>query len=370
MDGAAQLNPLCILGVTGSIGTQAREVAAHLGIPVTGIAAGRGSSDLVAAAQELPGAKVVAVHPTTEEAERLTDLLGPRVAFGAEALLELAGTANTTVVNGVVGAAGLAPTVAALEAGNRVALANKESLVAGGPVVVEAATRSTGEIIPVDSEHSALWQCLVGETAESVRRLIVTASGGPFRGMSAGDLENVTVAQALAHPTWSMGPRITIDSATLMNKAFEVIEAHYLYAIPYERIDVVVHPQSIVHSLVEFVDGTLKAELGDPDMRVPIQYAITYPERQPAQLEPFDLTRAALGFRATGPEGLHLSRAGLRSGSGGAVGHRGLECGRRGRGCRVPGRPDPLPCHCRGGGVHSRGRYRLSIHARWPMFLR
>ncbi len=296
MDGAAQLNPLCILGVTGSIGTQAREVAAHLGIPVTGIAAGRGSSDLVAAARELPGARVVAVHPTNEEAERLTDLLGPRVAFGAEALLELAGTANTTVVNGVVGAAGLAPTVAALEAGNRVALANKESLVAGGPVVVEAATRSTGEIIPVDSEHSALWQCLVGETAESVRRLIVTASGGPFRGMSAGDLENVTVAQALAHPTWSMGPRITIDSATLMNKAFEVIEAHYLYAIPYDRIDVVVHPQSIVHSLVEFVDGTLKAELGDPDMRVPIQYAITYPERQPAQLEPFDLTRAPLVF--------------------------------------------------------------------------
>lgn len=296
MDGADQLKPLCVLGVTGSIGRQALDVAAHLGIPVSGIAAGRGSDALLAAARQLPQARVVAGHPTPEEATRLGATLGSRVAFGDEALLELAATPGTIVVNGIVGAAGLAPTVAALEAGNRVALANKESLIAGGPVVVAAATGGPGEIIPVDSEHSALWQCLVGETAESVRRLILTASGGPFRGMDARDLEKVTVAQALAHPTWSMGPRITIDSATLMNKAFEVIEAHYLYAIPYDRIDVVVHPQSVVHSLVEFVDGTLKAELGDPDMRVPIQYAITYPQRVAAQLEPFDLTTRPLVF--------------------------------------------------------------------------
>ena len=208
----------------------------------------------------------------------------------------MAANRDTTVVNGIVGAAGLAPTVAALEAGNRVALANKESLVAGGPVVVAAATAGAGEIVPVDSEHSALWQCLLGETADSVQRLVLTASGGPFRGATRPELERVTVAQALAHPTWEMGPRITIDSATLMNKAFEVIEAHYLYAIPYDRIDVVVHPQSIVHSLVEFVDGTMKAELGDPDMRIPIQYAITYPERRPASLDQFDLTKSPLLF--------------------------------------------------------------------------
>jgi 1-deoxy-D-xylulose-5-phosphate reductoisomerase len=263
---------------------------------VSGIAAGRGSSELLQIGLQLPGANVVAVHPTDEEASRLTDALGSRVAFGEQALVELAATPGTVTVNGIVGAAGLAPTVAALEAGNRVALANKESLIAGGPVVVAAATSGTGELIPVDSEHSALWQCLVGETAESVRRLILTASGGPFRGKNAEFLEGVTIEQALAHPTWSMGPRITIDSATLMNKAFEVIEAHYLYAIPYDRIDVVVHPQSIVHSLVEFVDGTLKAELGDPDMRVPIQYAITYPERRGGQFDSFDLTARPLTF--------------------------------------------------------------------------
>lgn len=296
MDGAAQLKPLTVLGVTGSIGTQTLAVAAQLGIPVSGIAAGRGSGELLQLARKIPEASVVVAQPTPEERERLTDTLGARVAFGEEALLELAATPATITVNGIVGAAGLGPTVAALEAGNRVALANKESLVAGGPVVVAAATAGAGEIIPVDSEHSALWQCLVGETAASVQRLVLTASGGPFRGRSADSLNDVTIAEALAHPTWSMGPRISIDSATLMNKAFEVIEAHYLYAVPYDRIAVVVHPQSIVHSLVEFVDGTLKAELGDPDMRVPIQYAITYPERRAAELDPFDLTAASLTF--------------------------------------------------------------------------
>ncbi len=307
MDGI-DLKPLIVLGVTGSIGRQALDVATHLGLPIAGIAANRPSADLSAIADRFPSARVVAAGAATagegetaDEAagvERLRSELGPRVAFGRAALLEMASTPGVIVVNGIVGAAGLAPTVAALEAGNRVALANKESLIAGGPVVVSAAASGPGEIIPVDSEHSALWQCLVGETAESVRRLILTASGGPFRGSRRIDLESVTVAQALAHPTWSMGPRITIDSATLMNKAFEVIEAHYLYAIPYERIDVVVHPQSIVHSLVEFVDGTVKAELGDPDMRVPIQYAITYPARAPAPVPSFDLTAASLEFEA------------------------------------------------------------------------
>jgi 1-deoxy-D-xylulose-5-phosphate reductoisomerase len=293
------LKSLIILGVTGSIGRQTLSVATHLGIPVAGIAANRPSAELIAVARSAPEAQVVvagSADPSSNEVNDIRAELGGRVAFGEEALLELAATAGTVVVNGIVGAAGLGPTVAALAAGNRVALANKESLIAGGPVVVDAASVGPGELIPVDSEHSALWQCLVGEAADSVRRLILTASGGPFRGKGAAELKDVTVAQALAHPTWAMGRRITIDSATLMNKAFEVIEAHYLYAVPYERIDVLVHPQSIVHSLVEFVDGTLKAELGDPDMRVPIQYAITYPDRAPAPLDPFDLTSSQLDF--------------------------------------------------------------------------
>lgn len=296
MDGIAQLKPITILGVSGSIGQQTLDVAERLRLTVAGIAANRGSQLLLDSARRSPESKVVAVAPTPREAAVLQAELGERVAFGQEALLEIAATPDTVAVNGIVGVAGLAPTVVALDAGNRVALANKESLIAGGPVVVAAATSGSGEIIPVDSEHSALWQCLVGETAESVSRLVLTASGGPFRGRTTEYLESVTVEQALAHPTWSMGPRITIDSATLMNKAFEVIEAHYLYAIPYDQIDVVVHPSSVVHSLVEFVDGTLKAELGDPDMRVPIQYAITYPQRYPAHLGAFDLTQAPLLF--------------------------------------------------------------------------
>ena len=296
LDGTPHLKPLSILGVTGSIGQQTLDVVEHLDSPVAGIAAFRGSQSLVDSAMRVPEASVVAVGPTADEEEMLKSVLGGRVSFGLEALLEMAAMPQTISVNGIVGAAGLAPTVAALDAGNRVALANKETLIAGGPVVVAAATAGPGEIIPVDSEHSALWQCLVGETEASVRRLVLTASGGPFRGKTTEFLDQVTVEQALAHPTWSMGPRITIDSATLMNKAFEVIEAHYLYAVPYDQIDVVVHPQSIVHSLVEFVDGTLKAELGDPDMRVPIQYAITYPERVVANMEPFDLTKAPLLF--------------------------------------------------------------------------
>jgi 1-deoxy-D-xylulose-5-phosphate reductoisomerase len=296
VDGVAQLKPVTVLGVTGSIGQQTLDVTDALRIPIAGIAAKRGSEQLLASARRAPQAAVVAVDPSPEEADQLRSALGSRVSFGGDALLNMAATPNTITVNAVVGSAGLAPTVAALRAGNRVALANKESLVAGGPVVVAAASLGEGEIIPIDSEHSALWQCLVGETADSVRRLILTASGGPFRGRSRTEMATVSVAEALAHPTWTMGPRITIDSATLMNKAFEVIEAHYLYAIPYDRIDVVVHPQSIVHSLVEFVDGTLKAELGDPDMKVPIQYAITYPLRYGSSLPPFDLTAADLTF--------------------------------------------------------------------------
>lgn len=222
--------------------------------------------------------------------------IADRLERGPDAVLAAASRPDSIVVNGIVGAAGLAPSLAALEAGNRLALANKETLIAGGALVADAAERGGGQVVPVDSEHSALYQCLVGEEHSDVARLILTASGGPFRGCGAAELETVTPAEALAHPTWDMGPRITIDSATMMNKALEVIEAHLLFHVGYDAIDVVVHPQSVVHSLVEFVDGSVKAQLGEPDMRGPIQYAITEPHRAPADVAPLALGGRSLTF--------------------------------------------------------------------------
>jgi 1-deoxy-D-xylulose-5-phosphate reductoisomerase len=272
------LRPVVVLGATGSIGTQALDVAARLDIPVAGLAARRASRELLT----LAGAHVeasVAVAEPGEGRQEFRSALGSRVSFGPHAVADLAAAPGATILNGIVGAAGLVASLTALEAGNRLALANKESLVAGGSLVIAARDRGGGELIPVDSEHSAIWQCLVGEPPGSVRRLILTASGGPFRGRSVAGLAAVTPADALAHPTWKMGPRITVDSATLMNKAFEVIEAHYLFEADYDDIDVVIHPQSYVHSIVEFGDGVLKAEIGPPDMRKPIQYALTAPDR-------------------------------------------------------------------------------------------
>jgi 1-deoxy-D-xylulose-5-phosphate reductoisomerase len=265
-------------------------------------------------AARFPAAVVVASHPTADERERFKRTLGARARFGPDELVTAAATPDATVVNGVVGAAGLPASIAALEAGNRLALANKESLVAGGSIIEAARQRGGGELIPVDSEHSALWQCLVGEREGTVRRLVLTASGGPFRGQRRADLESVTAAAALAHPTWRMGDRITIDSATLMNKAFEVIEAHFLFGVPYEAIDVVVHPESIVHSFVEFVDGSVKAQIGEPDMRVPIQYALTYPERAAAPIPPFDPTRRPLTFEAPDREAFPCLDLGYEAG--------------------------------------------------------
>jgi 1-deoxy-D-xylulose-5-phosphate reductoisomerase len=288
--------PLVVLGATGSIGRQTLDVATRLGFEVSVIAARRGSDDLIGIAADWPEAQVVATAPTGDERLRMTSKLGDRALFGSEVMEELAAVPASIVVNGVVGAAGLRASIAALEAGNRLALANKESLVAGGPVVLAALERGGGELLPVDSEHSALFQCLVGENRNEVRRLVLTASGGPFQGWAVEDLEQVTPEQALAHPTWNMGRRITVDSATLFNKGLEVIEAHYLFGVPYDRIDVVVHPQSIVHSLVEFVDGSLKAHVGEPDMRVPIQYAVTYPDRAEGALAEFDFASRSLTF--------------------------------------------------------------------------
>jgi len=284
--GGSALRPLVVLGATGSIGRQTLEVAERISVPVLAIASRRASRELLDIALGLPDAHVCVVE-RGDRREELEDALGDRLHFGPGAVTEAAAMAGVTVVNGIVGAAGLAPSLAALYAGNRLALANKESLVAGGSLVRNALDEGEGELVPIDSEHSAIWQSIVGEDRGAVSRLILTASGGPFRGMSREDLEAVTVDQALDHPTWSMGRRISIDSATLMNKGFEVIEAHVLFDMSYDAIDVVVHPQSIVHAFVEFDDGVVKAEVGHPDMRKPIQYAITGPDRIPTPHDDF-----------------------------------------------------------------------------------
>lgn len=291
--GRPSLNPIVVLGATGSIGTQALEVADRLDRQVVGIAAGSISSELSGIAERYPDARV-AVADTPSRA--FDPILERRASFGAHAVSELAMIPGATVINGIVGASGLAPSLAALEAGNRLGLANKESLLTGGPLVVEALGSRGGELIPVDSEHSAIWQCIIGEPDGVVSRIVLTASGGPFHADSNIDLHRVSVEDALAHPTWDMGRRISVDSATLMNKAFEVIEAHFLFGVSYDQIDVVIHPKSFVHSFVEFSDGVVKAELGRPDMRKPIQHAITAPERISTHEAPFDPIGVDLTF--------------------------------------------------------------------------
>ena len=287
---------LVVLGATGSIGSQTLEVADNLSLEVAALAARRPSPELADLARRYPDAVVAVAGGAGEERETFASALGREVRFGPEAVLSLAGEPGRTVINGIVGAVGLRATVTALESGNRVALANKESLVAGGEVVKRALASSDGELVPVDSEHSALLQCLEGESPDGVARLILTASGGPFRGRTRESLAGVRPEEALKHPTWDMGRRITIDSATLFNKGLEVIEAHHFFDVDYDHIDVVVHPQSILHSAVEFVDGSWKGHLGYPDMRIPIQYALTAPERRPAPASRFSLTGVDLTF--------------------------------------------------------------------------
>jgi 1-deoxy-D-xylulose-5-phosphate reductoisomerase len=294
--GVPGLKPLVVLGATGSIGTQTLEVADRLGIEVDVVAARQGSEALLRLAEDRPSAHVVVAAPTREERQRFAAFAG-RVDYGPEAVVAAAARAGRTVVNGIVGSAGLAPSVAALEAGNRLALANKESLVAGGPVLLAALEKGGGELVPIDSEHSALAQLLAADD-RGVERVVLTASGGPFRGMSTDQLADATPTAALAHPTWEMGRRISVDSATLMNKGFEVIEAHFLFDLAYDQIDVVVHPQSVVHAIVAFIDGSMTAHLGDPDMRVPIQSAITWPEREAANWGRLALDDLELRFEA------------------------------------------------------------------------
>ena len=289
------MRSVVVLGATGSIGRQTLEVADRLDLRVEAIAARRSGEELAGLALRYPHAAVVAVEPDPEGERRFQEQFGARYRSGAAALLEIAQLPNCTVVNGVVGSAGLEASLAVLNAGNRLGLANKESLIAGGPLVLAAAAVG-GEMIPIDSEHSAVFQCLIGEESSDVERLLLTASGGPFRGRSRAQLAGVTPEDALAHPTWEMGPRITIDSATLVNKGLEVIEAHFLFGLGYDAIDVVVHPQSIVHALVEFRDGSLKAHVGATDMRIPIQYALTYPARAEGALGLFDLAGRTFTF--------------------------------------------------------------------------
>jgi 1-deoxy-D-xylulose-5-phosphate reductoisomerase len=276
-----------VLGSTGSIGTQALELIARHPerFTVAGLAAGGGDVALLAEQVRAHDVRRVAVA-AEDAAEALRELLpGVEVLAGPDAATELtATTAVDTVLNGITGAVGLGPTLAALASGATLALANKESLVAGGPLVTAAA--APGQIVPVDSEHSALAQCLRGGRAEEVDRLVLTASGGPFRGRRRADLADVTVAEALAHPTWDMGPMVTLNSATLINKGLELIEAHLLFGIPYDRIDVVVHPQSIVHSMVAFTDGATIAQASPPDMRLPIGLALAWPQRLPEAAPP------------------------------------------------------------------------------------
>lgn len=272
------------------------EVAAALGAPVVGVAAFRASPEILAISRTHPEARVVVVGGDTEERAELANRLGGRVGFGPEALADLAATPGATVVNAVVGAAGLEASVAALAAGNRLALANKESLVMAGPVLKQILASQRGELIPVDSEHSALYQLLAGVEDSEVASLVITASGGPFHGQDRAALADVTPAEALRHPTWVMGSRITVDSATLANKGLEVIEAHLLFDVPFDRIEVVVHPQSLIHALIRLTDGSLLAHLGLTDMRIPIQYALTAPARLPAPGGDLDLAGICLSF--------------------------------------------------------------------------
>lgn len=315
------MKTIALLGSTGSIGRQSLEVAETLGLTVTALTANRSVERLEAQCRKFRPRLAVCMDPAAagELKLRLADT-GIRVAGGMEGLLEAAALDGTDVVlTAVMGMVGLRPTLAALELGRRVALANKETLVCAGELVMETARRCGGEVVPVDSEHSAIFQCLQGcRDRGEIRRLILTASGGPFFGKKREELEGVTVEQALRHPNWSMGAKITVDSATMMNKGLEVIEAMRLYEMPLEKISVVIHRESIIHSLVEYCDNAILAQLGSADMRLPIQYALTWPERTCGPAAPLDLLNCPpLTFAPPDEENfpcLALAKAAARTG--------------------------------------------------------
>ena len=312
---------IAVLGSTGSIGTQTLDVVRRHPdkLEVVALACGTRAEELLSQARVFD-VRWLAVGDERLAGEPIADALrdqarGGQLGFGAGAVADLVKLPDVdVVVNALVGEAGLRASYETLAAGKVLALANKESLVVGGDLIMPLAARlderrraeglapahgPAGALMPIDSEHGAIYQCLIGEAKREVSRLWVTASGGPFRGRTRDELEDVTAAAALKHPTWNMGARITIDSSTLMNKGLEVIEAHHLFAMPYDRISVVVQPQSAIHSMVEFTDGSVKAHLGTTDMRIPIQYALSYPERWDAPVEPLDFTKlGSLEFAA------------------------------------------------------------------------
>lgn len=313
----AGVKNIVILGSSGSIGRQALDVVRQHPdrLNVVGLAVNRSIDMLCDQIAEFEPSFVVvgnddlSGHERTNLWAQLADVrnregwqVNPQVAFGPDGIEDLCRMEGVDlVVNALVGAAGLSASYITLKAGRTLALANKESLVVGGDLLMPMSTHET--LLPIDSEHGAIYQCLLGEEQAQVRRLWVTASGGPFRGKTRSELKDVTVKQALAHPTWHMGPKITIDSSTLMNKGLEVIEAHHLFAMPYDRIEVVVQPQSAIHSMVEYIDGSVKAHLGTTDMRIPIQFALSYPERWDAPVTPLDFrTLGALEFAAPDTE--------------------------------------------------------------------
>ena len=292
---------VCVLGSTGSIGTQTLDVARRHPefVKIVALSATTQAELLLEQAREFSVEHVVLANAEIAEAWRARFVeIGATLHAGPEAIVELCNLPEVDmVVNSLVGAAGMQASYATLVAGKQLALANKESLVVGGDVLMPLSTHET--LLPIDSEHGAIYQCLLGEDPAEVTRLWVTASGGPFRGKKAADLQNITVEQALSHPTWNMGRKISIDSSTLMNKGLEVIEAHHLFAMPYDKIAVVVQPQSAIHSMVEFTDGSVKAHLGTTDMRIPIQFALSYPARWSAPVEPLDFrTLGSLEFEA------------------------------------------------------------------------
>jgi 1-deoxy-D-xylulose-5-phosphate reductoisomerase len=307
---------VAILGSTGSIGTTALRVLERQRehFRVAALTANSNAGLLAEQAERFKPGFVGLVRKNGSD--------HPSWQCGARCLVDAATRDDVDIVlNAVVGAAGLDATLAALERGKRVALANKESLVMGGELVTAAATRGGGELVPVDSEHSAILQCLAGRPASEVRRLVLTASGGPFRRWTREQLERATLADALQHPTWQMGRKITVDSATLANKALEVIEAHFLFGIPYDRIDVVVHPQSVVHSFVEFVDGSVLAQVGVPSMELPVLYALTHPDRvRDTGVPPFDpVELSPLSFEKVRRDDFPALDLGMRAGRAGGA---------------------------------------------------
>ena len=316
-----------ILGSTGSVGRQALDVLAdvHDEWEVVGLAAGSNDRMLAEQANRFRPPAIAISQADGVSALDAALSYAPTVHSGSEALLNIVeGTSCDCVISAVVGSAGLAATLRAVALGRRVALANKEALVIAGSLLMPLAQQSGAEIIPVDSEHSAIFQAMHAGRTTDVHRIYLTASGGPFRTWKEGAMDDITVEDALRHPTWEMGPKITIDSATMMNKALEIVEARWLFDLNPEDIGVVIHPESIIHSLVEFCDGSLIAQLGTPDMRTPIQYALTYPKRRPCAAEPLDLSKTCrLNLHPPDPQRFPALRLGYevarRGGTAGAV---------------------------------------------------